>query len=108
VNFFRNHFSKESWERPRLDGVEFPVLSEEDNNFLIAPFSLEEIEEAVKASDGTKCPGPDGFNFAFIKEFWDLMKHEVRIMFDQFSGIDSIPRCLLSYFLTLIPKVKSP
>jgi hypothetical protein len=88
--------------------VDFPVLSEEDNNVLIAPFSLEEIEEAVKASDGTKCPGPDGFNFAFIKEFWNLMKHEVRIMFDQFAGIDSIPRCLLSYFLTLIPKVKSP
>jgi hypothetical protein len=28
--------------------------------------------------------------------------------FDQFHGIDSLPSCLLSYFLTLIPKVKSP
>jgi hypothetical protein len=36
------------------------------------------------------------------------MKHEVRIMFDQFSGTDSILRCLISYFLSLIPKVNSP
>ncbi|MCH82386.1 LINE-1 reverse transcriptase like, partial [Trifolium medium] len=58
--------------------------------------------------DGSKCPGPDGFNFAFIKEFWNLMKHEVRIFFDQFHGNDCFPKCLLSYFLTLIPKIKSP
>jgi hypothetical protein len=48
---------------------------------LIAPFFLEEIEAVVKASDGSKSPGPDEFNFAFIKEFWSLMKNEVRIMF---------------------------
>jgi hypothetical protein len=83
VSFFTNHFSKEEWVRPNLDGVVFPMLSEEDNLMLIAPFSLEEIEDAVKDSDGSKCPGPDGFNLAFIKEFWDIMKHEVRIMFDQ-------------------------
>ncbi|KAK2442416.1 hypothetical protein QL285_013611 [Trifolium repens] len=108
VAFFKNHFSSEGWHRPNLDGVDFPVLSEGDNMMLIAPFSCEEIEDAVKTSDGGKCPGPDGFNFAFIKEFWDIMKHEVRIMFDQFAGNDCLPRCLLSYFLTLIPKVKSP
>jgi hypothetical protein len=108
VSFFKNHFSSEGWTRPTLDGVEFPVLSEDDNLMLIAPFSCEEIEDAVKTSDGTKCPGPDGFNFAFIKEFWDIMKHEVRVMFDQFAGNDCFPKCLLSYFLTLIPKVKSP
>ncbi|WJX32289.1 hypothetical protein P8452_20632 [Trifolium repens] len=108
VSFFKSHFSTEDWVRPNLDGVEFPVLTEEDNALLIAPFSIEEIEEAVKNSDGTKCPGPDGFNFAFVKAFWGLMKNEVRILFDQFSGNDCLPKCLLSYFLTLIPKVKSP
>lgn len=108
VSFFKNLFSKEEWDRLTLDGVVFPTLSEGENNTLIAPFSLEEIEDAVKSSDSSKCPRPDGFNFAFIKEFWDIMKYEVRIMFDQFFGNDCLPRCLLSYFLTLIPKVKSP
>jgi hypothetical protein len=108
VDFFKNHYSNDVWKRPNLDGIVFPMLSEVDNNHLIAPFSMEEIEEAVMDCDGSKCPGPDGFNLAFIKEFWELMKHEVRILFDQFSGNECLPRCLLSYFLTLIPKVKSP
>jgi hypothetical protein len=108
VTFFKNHFSNDDYVRPNLDGVHFPVLSEENNSSLIAPFTLEEIEDAVKSSDGSKCPGPDGFNFAFIKEFWEIMKHEVRIMFDQFSENDCLPKCLSSYFLTLIPKIKSP
>ncbi|KAK2372487.1 hypothetical protein QL285_073613 [Trifolium repens] len=108
VFFFKNHFSKVDWLRPNLDGVVFSMLSEDVNTTLVAPFSLLEIEEAVRDCDGSKCPGPDGFNLAFIKEFWDLMKHEVRIMFDQFSGNDCVPNCLSSYFLTLIPKIKSP
>ncbi|WJX96923.1 hypothetical protein P8452_78057 [Trifolium repens] len=106
--FFQQHFSSNEWNRPTLDGVDFPVLSDDSNNLLIAPFTMEEIEVVVKECEGSKCPGPDGFNFAFIKEFWDLMKHEVRIFFDQFHGIDCVPNCLLSYFITLIPKIKSP
>jgi hypothetical protein len=43
-----------------------------------------------------------------LKKFWDLLKGEVRIMFDQFHGNSSFPRSLLSYFVTLIPKVSSP
>jgi hypothetical protein len=62
----------------------------------------------VSDCDGSKCPGPDGFNFNFIKEFWDIIKHEVRIFFDQFYGNECLPKCLLSYFLTLVPKVNSP
>jgi hypothetical protein len=67
VDFFREHFDSEEWKRPTLDGVEFPVLSEENNRSLTALFTLVEIEEVVKASDGSKSPGPDGYNFAFIK-----------------------------------------
>jgi hypothetical protein len=33
-----------------------------------------EIEAVVKESDGNKSPGPDGFNFGFVKEFWYLIK----------------------------------
>jgi hypothetical protein len=44
----------------------------------------------------------------FIKEFWDLMKGEVRIMFDQFHGNACLTKGLGSYFLTLVPKVLSP
>jgi hypothetical protein len=69
---------------------------------------LEEIEEVVKECDGNKSPGPDGFNFNFVKSFWSLMKDEVRILFDQFHANANLPKSFSSYFVTLIPKVNSP
>jgi len=62
----------------------------------------------VKENDGNKSLGSDGFNFAFIKEFWYLLKNEIRIMFDQFHANEVVPRSLLAYFVSLIPKVNSP
>jgi hypothetical protein len=104
VNFFENHFAANNTCRPNLDGV----MSPEENLALTAPFSLDEIHLAVMDSDGNKSPGPDGFNFGFLKKCRDLLKGEIRIMFDQFHGIGSLPKSLLSYFVTLIPKVNSP
>jgi hypothetical protein len=84
------------------------MLSVEENDSLSAPFTSEEIELVVKESDGNKSPGPDGFKFNFLKDSWDLLKGEVRILFDQFPGNCSLPKSFLSYFVTLIPKVESP
>jgi hypothetical protein len=106
--FFANHFSSPDMARPRLDGVNFPMISDDDNCGLTAPFCLEEIELVVKECDGNKSPGPDGFNFNFIKDSWDLLKGDIRILFDQFHGNECLPKSFLSYFVTLIPKVDSP
>jgi hypothetical protein len=108
VSYFRNHFNNEEWTRPNIDGIVLPNVSHENMAWLTDIFTLDEISEVVKGCDGSKSPGPDGFNFAFVKNFWDLMKNEVRIMFDQFHGNECLPKCLSSYFLTLIPKVRSP
>jgi hypothetical protein len=63
-----------------LDGVPFPELILEDNISLTAPFSLEEIHNVVKESDGNKSPGPDGFNFSVLKNCWEIIKGEIRIV----------------------------
>ncbi|KAK2444918.1 hypothetical protein QL285_015908 [Trifolium repens] len=108
VEYFKDHFDDVGWRRPTLDGIDFPQLSGAQVDILTANFTLEEISEVVKGSDGSKSPGPDGFNFAFIKEFWELLKGDVRILFDQFHGNSCLPKSICSYFLTLIPKVASP
>ena len=108
VNYFTTHVAENRWERPKLDGVEFQRLSVEDNGILVVPFSLVEMEAVVRDSDGGKNPVTDGFNFAFIKEFWYLIKNEVRIMFDQFYANEVLPKSMLAFFVTLIPKVSSP
>ncbi|KAK2454400.1 hypothetical protein QL285_001964 [Trifolium repens] len=77
VSFFKNHFGNEEWHRPNLDGIVFPQLSDAEVGDLTASFTMEEITVVVKKSDGSKSPEPDGFNFAFFKEFWNLLKGEV-------------------------------
>jgi hypothetical protein len=108
VDYFKLKFSTVSCLRPKLDGVSFPSLSEEENCWLTRPFALEELESMVKECDGNKSPGPDGFNFAFVKALWNVFKGEIRIMFDQFHGIGSLPKSFTSYFVALIPKINSP
>jgi hypothetical protein len=73
----------------------------------VSLFLMEEIEEVVRHSDGNKSPGPNDFNFAFVKKFWELLKGDIRIMFEQFHGNVCLSNCLLSYFVTLVPKVTS-
>jgi len=55
VDYCTNHFADASWNRLKLDGVDFDSLTIEDNDFLVAPFSIMEIEAVVKESDGEKC-----------------------------------------------------
>jgi hypothetical protein len=67
---FKNHVSSNFRVRPKLGGVVFSMLLEEENLGLVDLFTSEEIEEVVRSIDGSKSPGPDGFNFTFLKKFW--------------------------------------
>jgi hypothetical protein len=91
VSYFANHVSSSPKVRPMLEGVVFPSLSEEENEDLIAIFTLEEIEEVVRSSDGSKSSGPDGFNFSFLKKFWAMLRGDIWTMFDQFHGNACLP-----------------
>ncbi|GAU30313.1 hypothetical protein TSUD_211700 [Trifolium subterraneum] len=108
VNYFSTHFSETTEDHPTLDGIVFQGLSSQEVGGLTTSFSEVEIKDVVVNSDGNKSPGPDGFNFSFFKRFWDLLKDEIRIMFDQFFVSADLPRNFSSYFITLIPKVDVP
>ncbi|GAU44056.1 hypothetical protein TSUD_399540 [Trifolium subterraneum] len=108
VDYFRIHFSESMDNRPTLDGIEFQGVDPIEVATLTAPFTITEIEEVVMSSDGDKSPGPDAFNFAFLKSYWGLLKDEVRVLFAQFFVMANLPRSFSSYFITLIPKIQSP
>jgi len=65
---------------------------------------LEEIKQAVWECGSDKSPGPDGFNFRFIKTFWDILKSDICKVLEEFHRFGSIPRGTNSSFITLIPK----
>lgn len=58
---FEHNFSELNFSRLILDGA--LQKSDENNNILTAPFSYEEIREAVWSYEGNKSFGSNGFNF---------------------------------------------
>lgn len=74
---------------PYLDGVTFPVLSPMESFSLSRPFFLENIDSAVADCDGNKSLGLYGFNFSFIKAFWDLLRLDMGTFFEKFYSIQS-------------------
>lgn len=105
---FSNQFSEDPWIRPQLDVFDIVKVSPGQNNILCAPFALEEIISAVWSCEDNKSPGPDGFNFKFIKSFWALLRSEVCGMISEFSSHAKLPAGLLVCFISLIPKRDSP
>ena len=105
---FDNRFRATKDFGVRLDAVEFKALSSESRLGLIAGFSEVEIRDAVWQCEGTKSPGPDGFNFNFIKENWEVMKDEIVEALALFHVTGSIPRGCNASFVALVPKVRDP
>ena len=56
-------------ERPRLAGVRFQSIGQQDNVLLVACFEEKEMKVAVWDCGSVKSSGSDGLNFKFIKEF---------------------------------------
>ncbi|GKV17381.1 hypothetical protein SLEP1_g27896 [Rubroshorea leprosula] len=105
---FESLFQEEEWNRPVLDGIEFKKISTEEGSMLEAPFKEEEVKQAVWSCDSSKAPGPDGFNFKFIKEMWEVIKGDIMGFVDDFQKHGKLVRGVNSSFIVLIPKVDNP
>ena len=92
----------------RLDAVEFKSLSLDVSLSMIEAFSEEEIKEAVWQCEGTKSPGPDGFNFNFIKKSWNSLKTDFVAALECFHEIGIIPKGCNASFIALVPKIRDP
>lgn len=66
--YYKNLFGKQPERKVRLaDSVWATLgrLSEQENNWLIRPFTEEEVEEVIKNLKANSAPGPDGFSYTF-------------------------------------------
>ena len=91
-----------------LGSVEFKSLPHEISLSMVSSFSEEEVKEAVWQCEGSKSPGPDGFNFTFIRNCWDVLKSNVREVVNLFQDIGVIPKGCNASFIALVPKVCDP
>lgn len=67
--------------------------------------SAEEIKQAVWDCGATKAPGPDGYNFNFIKKCWSVVGADFVNCISNFFISGSLPRNANMTWVTLIPKI---
>ncbi|KAF5753621.1 putative RNA-directed DNA polymerase [Helianthus annuus] len=106
--FFKDRFAEDMKLRPGLICHDLKVLDALDSSELVKPFELKEIKDAVFDCGSDKAPGPDGFNFRFIKRFWHLFEDDFLSIMHNFADGGVISRGVGSSFITLIPKVNDP
>ena len=92
----------------RLDNIQFQQLSVEDNNMLTKCFDAIEIKKAVWGCGSSKSPGPDDFNFSFIKKFWDIIGKDIIHAVEHFYKFGNISKGCNASFISLVPKLGNP
>ncbi|XP_022027924.1 uncharacterized protein LOC110929112 isoform X1 [Helianthus annuus] len=107
-DFFRKQFAEPMEARPGIVCPNLATITESEAELLIAPFSNSEIKDAIWECDGDRAPGPDGFNFKFIKRCWVGLQDDFTRLFNRFHNEGSLNSCCSSSFIALIPKVKDP
>jgi len=75
---------------------------------LMKEISDNEIEETINQCGETKSPGPDGFNFLFLKHNWEVLKNDVNNAVRWFWKEGKIPKGCNASFITLVPKKQTP
>lgn len=87
------------------------LITQEQNEALMRPITMEEVDLAMQETSDGKTPGPDGFTSHFFHHCWSLIREEVwQLVEDSRKSIMVLP-ALNATFLTLITKeehVKHP
>nr|GEV86550.1 putative RNA-directed DNA polymerase, eukaryota, reverse transcriptase zinc-binding domain protein [Tanacetum cinerariifolium] len=80
MEMFRHHknlFAKGSLARPTFCCDRIEKVTEVDARRLEREFSEKEVWEEIQGCGGDKAPGPDGFNFKFIRKMWEIIKSDL-------------------------------
>jgi hypothetical protein len=81
-------------------------VSQEENEFLTAPFTEKEVKEAIFQMKHNKAPGPDGFPVEFYQVFWETIKGDLMALFKDFHE-GRFPLFIPNFgIITLLPKQK--
>lgn len=107
-NFYKKVFLEANNDRPTYVNSRVKTLTVEEANSLEVQFSENEIWEVVRDCESSKAPGPDGFNFRFIKKFWDVIKGDLIAAVLWFGENAVISKGCNASFVSLIPKVNDP
>jgi hypothetical protein len=107
TSYYKGLFGKPEFTSIELEESitnDITQVSDEENEILTTPFSMEEVRKAVFQMEHNKAPGPDGFPVEFFQVFWEVIKSDLMALFEDFHN-NSLPVYRLNFgVITLIPK----
>lgn len=75
---FHSHFKKREGVRLRMPMELVKAwVEEKERDGLVNEFTEEEVRDAVWECEDSKSPGPDGFNFGFLKACCNTIKEDI-------------------------------
>lgn len=57
----------------------------------------------MKGCNSNKAPGPDGFNFSFVKKSWEFMKSVILQFFSEFHANAKLTKGINATFVSFNP-----
>ncbi|GJS97372.1 RNA-directed DNA polymerase, eukaryota [Tanacetum coccineum] len=77
LTFYEHKFQKVEVVKIVNRSPFYKTLNIDQNTYLASSISEAEIRDAIWDFGSDKSPGPDGFTFAFYKDFWNVIKSDV-------------------------------
>ncbi|XP_004293049.1 PREDICTED: putative ribonuclease H protein At1g65750-like [Fragaria vesca subsp. vesca] len=85
-----------------------PSISDSQNSALTCPFSVEEVQRAVKQMGNFKAPGPNGFPGRFYHQYWEVVRDNINYGVARFQRGEANLSSIRRTNIVLIPKIPLP
>lgn len=111
TSYFEDLFTSTPARRDRAETIHHaidPVITDVDNERLIAVPSAAEIWEETFSIHSDKAPGPDGFSAGFFQTHWDDIGADIVKEVQEYFRSGTLPSIINSTHIRLIPKGESP
>jgi len=95
-------------KKPQLNPLGFKCLSKKFFEWLEQEITMEEVKRSAWGCDGSKCPGPDGFNFKFYRLAWDFIAQDILDIVLSFFRTGRLPKGINTTYVTLLSKTVEP
>jgi len=106
VDYFYNMYKAPIGKKAEMGPVGFKRLNSKLSLWLEREVTFDEIKLCVWDCDGSKSPGPDGFNFKFYKLAWDFIAEDLFDLITEFFRTGSMPKGVNLSYITLVTKKK--
>jgi hypothetical protein len=108
MNYFDQLFKANASTHDPVLSLIGPRVTQEDNDRLVAPFTREELKEALFQMHPDKAPGPDGFNPTFYQQFWNICGDDIFEVAKEWLDRGYFPSSLNETNICLVPKCENP